>query len=121
MKEQFKEDEWIRDIKNDEIGQVQFYGEESNYPSGCYYVKSYEAIIFNASDCVLWKPKNGELCIFWEKEENGDFFPERPFIDTHCGDYEEGGYVSTFKMCGNSYWNYCEPFIGKNPEILNTL
>lgn len=121
MIEQFKEGQYIRNIKTNEVGEVQMYGEESNYPNGCYFVYSFGNEVFHARDCELWKPKDEELCIFWEKEENGDFFPERPFIDIHCGDYEEGDYVSTAKMCGNSYWNYCEPFIGKKPEILNTL
>jgi hypothetical protein len=65
MNGQFKEGEFIRNIKTNEIGQVQKYGEEkygeeSNYPQGCYFVYSFGNKIFNPKDCELWNPKQGE-------------------------------------------------------------
>lgn len=118
MNNQFQEGQWIRNVKTGEVGKVQFYAEESNYPNGCYYVSVYDTEIFNAKDCELWKPQNDEWCLFWEIESNGNVFPERPFLDKHCGNYTKGPYISTAKMCGCSYWNYCEPFIGRVSDFI---
>jgi hypothetical protein len=60
MIEQFKKGQYIRNIKTNEVGEVQMYGEESNYPNGCYFVYSFGNEVFHARDCELWEPKQGE-------------------------------------------------------------
>jgi hypothetical protein len=64
MNEQFKEGQYIRNIKTNEIGEVQYYGEESNYPFGCYFVYSFGNEIFDVRDCELWEPKQGEYICY---------------------------------------------------------
>mgnify|MGYP006935354423 CR=1 FL=1 len=63
----------------------------------------------------LWQPQDGEWCWFWDKDTP---FPERPFIDRHCGDYCGESYISETKFSGNSYWTNCEPFIGEIPNFI---
>lgn len=114
LKEQFKEDEWIRNIKTDEIGQVQFYGEESNYPNGCYYVSAYETEIFNAEDCELWTPKQGEyICCPNGKNafQVGQFisFDEQKETLKKLAVFSNGTYIDS---------SLIEPFIGKIPSFI---
>lgn len=76
----------------------------------------YPTSFSEGSGWVEWKPVDMELCWFQEIHEDGSVFPERPFLDSHCGNYQDGNsYCSDSKMCGNSYWNSCEPFFGKLP------
>lgn len=66
---------------------------------------------YYAEDCVLWQPLPGEWCWFWDNEYNIDL---RKF---HRYSEEENIYFADNGVVYMSY-NFCEPFIGQLPTIL---
>ena len=60
------------------------------------------------NDCVLWKPKEGEWCWFWNEGAS----------EPSLGQFKEeimGKYYVKRKIYA---FDFCEPFIGKLPSFL---
>jgi len=58
----------------------------------------------------LWEPKEGEKILVWNN--NCDLICLATFL-TMDGNM----YCTSEKLCGNSYWDNCIPFLGKLPNI----
>ena len=71
------------------------------------YGKDY--IGYNTSEQIeLWEPKKGEKIWVWNN------YCTHPYLATFVtmdGDM----YCTSEKLCGNSYWDNCEPFTGELP------
>ncbi len=120
----FKEGTFIRNIETNEIGLVNLYSEESNYPNGCYYVKrADETTIFDQKKSILWEPREGELCWFWNKKQD---LTLQKFHKMDAS-YFIVSYLEKFKFDGAPFFDvtekafkYCEPFIFDIPLIHQT-
>lgn len=62
-----------------------------------------------AEDCELWKPKNGELCWFWNYDS------DNPVLGKHDGIYLSGHHM--IDRLGVQVFRYSEPFTGEIPTI----
>ena len=65
---------------------------------------------YNSDDCVLWQPKEGEWCWFWNKDS------EMPPVLRRFKQTQKDGAHITKDDC--YFYDYCEPFIGELPSFL---
>ena len=66
-----------------------------------------------ANECTIWQPQPGEWCWFWDNKYNTDL---RKF---YRYSKEENIYFADNGVVYESY-NFCEPFIGQSPTILQS-
>ena len=96
-KKQAKAGLWIRDP----MGTVsQLHNSSLGLCSGSYY--SFE-------DCILWEPKDGEWCWFWN---DGTSLQIGKFSHMFGKDY------AMHDELGFDTFQHCEPFLGKLPTTL---
>lgn len=104
----FKVGDWVVEIHSEEIHQI-----IELFPDVCRVIKPVSKITYSAeyTDFKPWQPLLGEWCWFWDNKYNIDL---RKF---HRYSEEENIYFADNGVVYVSY-NFCEPFIGQLPTIL---
>jgi len=97
---ELKENDFIR-TKDGKIDKIAFITNDNIYSKDRVYKKE---------DIALWEPEQEEKVWIWNNE------CDYPYIATFLS-MNENKYNIKEIICGNSYWDNCEPFIGELPSI----
>lgn len=107
--EQFKVGDWVIEIHSKEIHQI-----IELFPDICRVRKPISEITYSTeyTDFILWQPKEGEWCWFYDDTEGtpifGRFYKQDKDFGNCCYPQHQI----------NSQYSYCEPFIGELPTFL---
>ena len=64
---------------------------------------------YYAEDCVLWQPLPSEWCWFWNDDNT--------IVLAH---FAHGLFIGAKFTSKNLMYQYCEPFIGQSPTVLQS-